>query len=83
MRAVCVVDTALVTAFGDGPVALWRGLSAGQSAIAPLRRFDSGRYQSRLAACVPDLKADGDDSLLLPLLERLLRQLQPVPADSR
>lgn len=83
MRPVCVVDTAVVTAFGDGLSPLWDGLMAGRSAIAPLQRFAVERYQSHLAACVPDLAAAPDESLIVPLLERLLSQLGPVPTDCR
>ncbi len=83
MRRVCVVDTAVVTAFGDGLAPLWDGLLAGRSAIAPLSRFGADRYQSTLAACVPDLSADPGESLIVPLLARLLAGLGPVPADCK
>ncbi|OHB32441.1 MAG: beta-ketoacyl synthase [Desulfuromonadaceae bacterium GWC2_58_13] len=83
MKRVCIVDAALVTAFGDGLAPLWDGLLAGRGAIAPLIRFAADRYQSALAACVPDLIAIPGESLLVPLLERLLAQLGPVPADCK
>jgi 3-oxoacyl-[acyl-carrier-protein] synthase II len=83
MTPVCVVDTALVTAFGDGLSPLWNGLMAGRSAIASLSRFSVDRYHSSVAACVPNLTADSGGSLIVPLLERLLAQLGPVPTDSK
>ncbi|WP_432822813.1 beta-ketoacyl synthase N-terminal-like domain-containing protein [Trichloromonas sp.] len=83
MTSVCVVDAAVVTAFGDGLDPLWDGLLAGRSAIAPLHRFAVDRYQSQLAACVPELSSAAGESRIVPLLERLLAQLGPVPADCR
>jgi len=83
MNRVCVVDTALVSAFGDGLAPLWDGLLAGRSAVVPLERFAANRYLSELAACVPELAAAPGESLIVPLLERLLAQLGQVPADSR
>lgn len=83
MKQVCVVDTAVVSAFGDGLLPLWDGLMAGRSAIAPLKRFAAERYQSAQAACVPELRAASDESLIIPLLERMLTQLGPVPSDCR
>ena len=83
MNRVCVVDAALVSAFGDGLPPLWAGLLAGRTAIAPLTRFAADRYLSKMAACVPGLKAESGESLLFPLLERLLVQLAPVPGDCR
>lgn len=83
MSRVCVVDAALVSAFGDGLAPLWAGLLAGRTAIAPLTRFAADRYLSKVAACMPGLKAKSGESLLLPLLERLLVQLAPVPNDCR
>ncbi len=83
MNRVCVVDTALVSAFGDGLPPLWEGLLVGRTAVAPLQRFATGRYQSHVAACVPGLAAESGESLLLPLLERLLVQLALVPGDCR
>ncbi len=70
MNRVRVVDTALVSAFGDGLAPLWEGLLAGRTAIAPLTRFAADRYQSRIAGCVPELAAAPGESLLIPLLER-------------
>jgi 3-oxoacyl-[acyl-carrier-protein] synthase II len=83
VNRVWVVDTALVSAFGDRLAPLWEGLMAGRSAIGPLNRFAADRYQSDLAACVPDLFAAPGESLIVPLLDRLLAQLEPVPTDCR
>lgn len=52
-RRVVVTGTGAVSAFGLGVEALWAGLKAGQSAGAPIRRFDASVYRSDLAAEVP------------------------------
>ncbi len=83
MNRVCVVDTALVSAFGDGLPPLWDGLLAGRTAIAPLTRFAADRYLSQVAACVPDLSAPPDQSRLIPLLDRVLDPLGSIPGDCR
>lgn len=83
MKAVCLVDGALATAFGPGLEPLWEGLMAGRSAIAPVTRFPVENYTTRLAACA-DLGPAGPAGSLLPhLLEQVLAGLGPVPADAR
>lgn len=83
MIPVRVIDVAVTTAFGDGLALLWDGLLAGRGAVAPLTRFAADRYLSNVAACVPNLTAVAEESLIVPLLERLLAQLGPIPADCK
>lgn len=82
MSEVWLVDAAVTTAFGDGLDPLWEGLLANRSAIAPVSRFDAGRFPVRLAATL-DLGEPGPAGSRLPhLLERLLKGFGPVPADT-
>ncbi len=83
MSRVVISRAATVTALGDGLDALWSGLLAGQSGIAPLKRFGCDNYISRYAACIDDLKAPAEGSLLDPLLERIAVQLGALPAGCR
>jgi 3-oxoacyl-[acyl-carrier-protein] synthase II len=80
---VVICKAAVVSALGEGLDRLWHGLLAGQSGIGELTRFDCGNYISRYAATIDGLKAGSGRSLLDDLLERVARQLGPVPADSR
>jgi 3-oxoacyl-[acyl-carrier-protein] synthase II len=82
-RAV-VTDAAAVTALGNDPESLWRGLMAGESAIRPITRFpvDQDHYKAKIAAHINDLKSSGNRSMLQDLLERLFLGMGPVPADA-
>lgn len=83
MKPVVISKVACISALGSGPDALWQGLLAGRSGIAPLQRFDCENYVSSLAACIEGLTAPRDGSRLDPLLERLTEQLGAVPKDAR
>ena len=61
MNAVHVVDMGVVAALGQGVEAVWDGLSAGRTGLAPVRRFATDCYISNLAGCVPALDADAAD----------------------
>ncbi|MBJ6798601.1 beta-ketoacyl-[acyl-carrier-protein] synthase family protein [Geomonas propionica] len=82
MNEVCITAAQTVTGLGTGVQALFDGMMAGNSAVAPVQRFGTARYISPNACCVPGLTAD-EDSLLYPLLERLLDGFPAVPADCR
>lgn len=79
---VWITDLAAVAALGNDISELWQNLLAGRSAIRPVTRFAADGYASSLAACVPNLAADRNRSLLPALLERLLERLGPIPADA-
>lgn len=83
MKKVVISRAALVTPLGDGVDSVWQQLLAGQTAIAPLKRFASTNYISSYAACIEGLIANSDESLMVPLLERVAEQMGPVPADCR
>jgi 3-oxoacyl-[acyl-carrier-protein] synthase II len=82
MNAVCIVAAETVTALGDSLEGTWRRLLAGESGIRPVDRFATAGYISALAACVEGLEGEGHASRVHPLLERLLRNFGPVPADA-
>lgn len=82
MNRVLVVDGAAVTSLGESLDELWEALLAGRSGIRPLSRFSTSGYRTRVAACVPRLTAPGGGSLIDGLLDRLCRQLPPLPPDT-
>ena len=49
-RRVVITGMGLVSAAGGSLESSWARLLAGQSAIAPIRRFEASRYPSRIAA---------------------------------
>lgn len=83
MKKVVLCRAATVTALGADLNQLWQGLMAGQSAIAPVQRFDCDGYNSQLAATIDGLEAAPGCSLLDNLLERVAVQLGPLPAGTR
>lgn len=77
MKAV-VTDFDMVTPYGAGTEACWRGLLSGRSALAPLERFDTAAFTSRIGGTVDGL-GEGE-SLVFQLLERLFQgKGTPVP----
>lgn len=73
---------AAVTGLGPSLEALWSGLLAGRTALAPVSRFPTGSYASRVASCVEGLAAPPGRSLLGDLVGRVLAQLGDVPGDA-
>ena len=82
MSAVHIVDTRVVTALGVGPDALWEGLLAGRTGVAPVRRFDTSAYTSHMAGCVAALDAEHPCSRLDGLLQMLFDKPPAVPAEA-
>jgi 3-oxoacyl-[acyl-carrier-protein] synthase II len=63
MRRVVVTGLGLVTPLGDGVEANWRRLTAGESGIRAIDRFEVGDLPSRVAGMVPAKDApDGFDA---------------------
>ncbi|MEZ4601636.1 MAG: beta-ketoacyl-[acyl-carrier-protein] synthase family protein [Syntrophotaleaceae bacterium] len=83
MKDVVITAAAAVTGLGDTLDTTWERLLRGESAFAPVERFDTGAYTSSMAACVPGLPLSRCGSRLPSLLDRLLAQVDSVPADSR
>ncbi|MEI7037403.1 beta-ketoacyl-[acyl-carrier-protein] synthase family protein [Fulvimonas yonginensis] len=71
-RRIAITGMGAVSAFGEGAQALWQGLRAGTSAIAPLRHERASQLRVRVAAQVPDSfdPTVHFDERTLPLLDR-------------
>ncbi len=83
MSRVVLTRIATVTALGDGLGTLWQGLLAGQSGIAPIKRFDCNNYLSGLGACIDGLATPTEGSLLDAVLDRVVNEMGEVPPDCR
>ncbi len=83
MKEVVITAATAVTGLGDTLDRTWDRLLAGECAFAPVDRFDTAAYTGSLAACVPGLVPAANGSRLPSLLDRLLADFGPVPADSR
>ncbi|MFM9180876.1 MAG: beta-ketoacyl synthase N-terminal-like domain-containing protein, partial [Phycisphaerales bacterium] len=53
-RRTVITGTGTVTPFGLGTDALWEGLCAGTSPVAPCRAFDFGGFPTPFVAQVPE-----------------------------
>jgi len=82
MRAVAVACD-MVSAYGSGVDACWRGLLSGHSAIRRFERFSMTSMSTQKAAFVPGLNPDGDETLVMQMLRPLVqRNASLIPADS-
>lgn len=79
-QEVWITDRALVCAPDSDAQALWQQLMQGQTAVRRLTRFDPTGYGCDVAGWIQGL--EGASPALIPLLERLLDQLGPVPVDA-
>ncbi|MBC8456885.1 MAG: beta-ketoacyl-[acyl-carrier-protein] synthase family protein [Deltaproteobacteria bacterium] len=77
-----ITDAATITAPGNNLKELWQRLLAGETAIRPVNRFPVDNYNSKIAACIEDLKPTGGRSKMHPLLDRLFFDMGPIPPDS-
>jgi 3-oxoacyl-[acyl-carrier-protein] synthase II len=80
--SVQIVDSAAITALGEDLQMSWRKILAGVTGIRALTRFPTDGYSSNIAACVKGLKPVGGRSMILPLLDRLFKDLGPIPPDA-
>jgi len=53
-KRVVVTGVGLVTALGTGTEETWKGLCEGRSGVAPISRFDTAQFSTRIAAEVKD-----------------------------
>jgi len=77
-----VAGAETITGLGDGLEVLWRQLLKGTTAIRPVTRFPAGGYGAGIAACIEDLKPTANQSMIHPLLDRLLVKMPPIPSDA-
>ena len=82
MSAIHIVATGVVTALGVGEDALWDGLLAGRTGLAPVRRFATDGYVSHVAGCVPALDAEHPNSRLDALVQMLFAGSPSIPRDT-
>lgn len=83
MSEACICAAQTTTGLGPDLDSLWRGVMAGESAIRPLTRFATGRYQSGNASWIEGLESINGHSSIYPLLEQLLDGFGPVPPDAK
>ena len=82
MNGVHVVDSGIACALGSSMEEVWPRLRRGESAIGPVRSFETDRLEFHAAAGIPDLEAGTEPNRVCALADRALRQLRPVPADT-
>ena len=80
-RRVVVTGIGCITPIGTGADALWSGLRARRSAVAPLTRFDASIYRSQCAAQVNDF--DPTDYIDAKRVKRLDRFSQFAVSSAR
>lgn len=78
---VWIVRLAAVSSLGGSLQEMWERLLAGHTGIGPVSRFATANYRSHIAACIPDLVAPGRRSRIHDLLDRLIKEIGPVPSD--
>lgn len=76
---IFVAAAAAASALGDTLEAIWPRLLAGETAIGPVRRFDTSRLECHNAACAPGLEDGPTDNLICNLMGRCLAGLPPLP----
>lgn len=79
MNEVWIVATTAVSALGETQYKTWQRLLAGKSAMAPIQRFDTAPYYSKIAAEIKDLQPDSQTESRLPTLLKKLFQDFPEP----
>lgn len=82
LSAVYVADMGVVTSLGQGVDALWKGLLAGSTGIAPVRRFSTECYNSSLAGCIRDIDTEHPISRLDALVEMLFDGIPTIAPDT-
>lgn len=83
MKAV-VVAADMITPYGHGVNACWKGLLSGVTAVSAVTRFNTGSFQSDVAGTVAGLSYHGRESLVMQMLGSLFRQgVAVVPADAK
>ncbi len=82
MMEIWITDVSVITALGNSLEDLWQGLIDNKTAIRPITRFPVEGYNADCAAWIEDLTPSGQASMTHILLERLFREMGPVPPDS-
>jgi len=74
--SVVVVEHDLVTAYGAGLDRCWQGLLSGKPATSHVKRFNTDSFQCHIAAMVPSLDTAASSSLVMQMLQPLLKRLE-------
>ncbi len=83
MKAV-VVASDMITPYGGGIDACWRGILSGRTAVSRVDRFETASFQSGLAGTVRNLVYQGDESLVMQMLGSLFGNGRvTIPGDAK
>ena len=82
MNDVWITDAGVVTSAGNSLDATWRRIMSGKTAIGEISRFSVEAYRTKVGATVPGIDQQGPGSLVSAIIDRLLCQIERVPADS-
>ena len=77
-----ITDAVTITGLGDGLGLLWQKLMRRESAIRPVNRFRTARYNADIAACIEELTISPGRSLVHSLLDRLFCHMGPISPDT-
>ncbi len=78
LRKAVIVDSGIITPFGNGVEPCWRGLMENRTAVVPLQRFATAQFGAAIAATISGLEYHANLSLVMQMLAQLSRSL-PVP----
>ena len=79
MSKVWIVASASVSALGENRSEIWRRLLAGESGMAPIKRFNPKPYYCKIAAEIENLQTDPQTESRLPALLKKLFLNFPAP----
>lgn len=82
MKRVWIVDCAIATGLGSSLAINWQRLQAGDSAIGPIRHFDTSAIEFRLASTVTDLWLHEYHNRTIELTKRSAEQLTSIPKNT-
>jgi len=68
-----VVSADMITPYGLGVNACWKGLLSGETAISPVTRFITTSFQSNVAGTISGMSYHGRESLVMQMLGSLFR----------
>jgi 3-oxoacyl-[acyl-carrier-protein] synthase II len=77
-----IVGSDMITPYGRGTLKTWEGLMSGRCAIRDIERFPTSAFKAKNAGIVEGLEYHADKSLVMQMLEGLLRGVS-VPSDTR
>lgn len=79
-----VVSCDMVTPYGWGTDACWKGIMSGQSAVSRLDRFNTSVFHSSCAATIDGLEYHQEESLVMQMLRLLFKKTGvPIPKNAR